>query len=144
GAITDALLAQNLKEQNTSISNLEHGSVVFDFQEEIDLEYLNEAYGDDLEYAKEMFVVFLSIIDEAMEALYQVVENQETEKIKQQAHKIKPTFTMIGLSSITQAMSQIEKAALEGDHQKTKSMYVQISGYLKKMLPQVEAQMQQF
>jgi len=144
GAITEALRAQNLKEQNTSISNLEHGSVVFDFQEEIDLEYLNEAYGDDLEYAKEMFVVFLSIIDEAMEALYQVVENQETEKIKQQAHKIKPTFTMIGLSSITQAMSQIEKAALEGDHQKTKSMYVQISGYLKKMLPQVEAQMQQF
>ena len=144
GAITEALRAQNLKEQNTSISNLEHGSVVFDFQEEIDLEYLNEAYGDDLEYAKEMFVVFLSIIDEAMDALCQVVENQETEKIKQQAHKIKPTFTMIGLSSITQAMSQIEKAALEGDHQKTKSLYLQVSNYLKKMLPQVEAQMQQF
>ncbi|MDA0882856.1 MAG: response regulator [Bacteroidetes bacterium] len=144
GAITAALRAQNLKEKNTSTSNLEHGSAVFDFQEEIDLEYLNEAYGEDLEYAKEMFVVFLSIIDEAMEALYQVVENQETEKIKQQAHKIKPTFTMIGLSSITQAMSQIEKAALDGDHQKTKSMYVQISEYLKKMLPLVEAQMQRF
>lgn len=144
GAISEVLHAMDLSDSVDDGSEAQGLDNEFFFQEEIDLDYLNEAYGDDLEYAKEMFVVFLSIIDEAMEALHQVVENRETEKIRQQAHKIKPTFTMIGLSSITQAMSQIEKAALEGDHQKTKSLSLQVSNYLKKMLPKVEAQMQKF
>jgi len=144
GAISEVLHALDRLDSVDNESEAQDLNSDFFFQEEIDLDYLNEAYGDDLEYAKEMFVVFLSIIDEAMEVLQQVVENRETERIKQQAHKIKPTFTMIGLSSITQAMSQIEKAALEGDHQKTKSLYLQVSNYLKKMLPKVEAQMQKF
>lgn len=144
GAISDAIKTQIGKTEKNKSANFHDGNQGLIFQDEIDLEYLNEAYGDDLEYAKEMFVVFLSIVDEAMEALHEAVMNHEIEKIRQQAHKIKPTFTMIGLSSITKAMSQIEKTALEGDEQKTKDMFVEVSEYLKKMLPKVEIQMQRF
>ncbi len=114
------------------------------FQEEIDLDYLEEAYGDDLEYAKEMFSVFLSIVDESMETLMNAVDQTDFDKIKQQAHKIKPTFTMIGLSSITQAMSALESAAIDGEEEQCQRIYNKIAEHLKRMLPKVENQMNQF
>lgn len=114
------------------------------FQNEIDLEYLEEAYGDDLEYAKEMFVVFLSIVDESMDTLKQAVEKEDFDRVKQQAHKIKPTFTMIGLSSITKAMSALENAAIEKDLESVVKTYAEISHHLKIMIPKVETQMNKF
>jgi PAS domain S-box-containing protein len=114
------------------------------FQQEIDMDYLEEAYGDDLEYAKEMFGVFLSIVDESMETLKDAVEKEDYKKVRQQAHKIKPTFTMIGLPSITSAMSILENASMERDFENVRKIYAEISTFLKTMLPKVEDQMKKF
>lgn len=144
GAISEELKSPNVIKKVAPNTASNGGDHQFEFQDEIDLEYIKEAYGEDLEYAKEMFSVFLSIVDEAMETLSQAVENQQIDKIKQQAHKIKPTFTMIGLPSITLALSEIEKAATEKNHAKIKQMNTQVCDFLRTMMPKVKAQMQRF
>lgn len=82
---------------------------------EIDEAYIAEYYGDDDEYKLDMFNTFLESTPFELDKLDQLSKHGDLESLGQVAHKIKPTFTMVGIAELTEFMLQIEQAARKGD-----------------------------
>ncbi len=83
-------------------------STSFTFSEGFDESYLQEMYGEDLSQLQEMFELFLTVIADENETLKSAVKENDFDTAKAVTHKIKPTFTMIGLSSITDQIKSLE------------------------------------
>ncbi|MEM9544579.1 MAG: PAS domain S-box protein [Bacteroidota bacterium] len=79
------------------------------FSKQLDSVYLKEAYGDDRAYARDMFETFLEIVDEELLLLREVLKEGDPNLIGQKLHKIKPTFTMVGLSQISDQIESMER-----------------------------------
>lgn len=94
---TDKVLADNSSEQK------------------LDEAYIHENYSDDLEYAKDIFETFLDIAPGEIAKLNAAHKALDYEQIYQVAHKIKPSFTMVGLEVVSKLLEEIEKAAKAKD-----------------------------
>ena len=108
----------------------------------LDRQYLNDMYGDDLEYAKDIFETFLEITDEEIEKLKDACENSNFEIVYQTAHKIKPTFQMVGLPEISKLMEKIEMAGKDGDPASIKIFHDEFSDGLEYNLGLVKAELE--
>lgn len=79
----------------------------------LDQQSLTAMYGDDLEYQVEIFEMFMQLTPPDMDLLEKKIQAKNHEEIYQQAHKLKPTFAMVGLPWIMEQMLAIEKAGRE-------------------------------
>ncbi len=73
----------------------------FEFSDHLDDGFLKEIYGEDVNYAYEMFSTFLNIIDGEMEALSRLIYEDDFVEAKKALHKIKPMFSMVGLTDLS-------------------------------------------
>jgi PAS domain S-box-containing protein len=80
----------------------------FGFSEALDASYLNELYGQDLERAAAMFEIFGLVIGDEIKILQNLLSKQDFAGFKKAAHKIKPNFSMVGLTSYTKVMDTCE------------------------------------
>jgi len=80
----------------------------FTFSNELDSEYLKQAYGNDSEYALDMFETYLEIIDDDLLLIQDSIRTNDLPALKKQLHRIKPTFTMVGISEITKIIETVE------------------------------------
>ncbi len=92
----------------------------FSYNDDLDASYLNQVYGDDYGYALDMFETYHGMIDEEISLLLSYVEDEEVQLISKQVHKIKPVFSMVGLSSLTHKCEEIEDIIKQGDSSKIK------------------------
>lgn len=69
--------------------------------------YLKEVYGDDVDYAHDMFCTFLEVIDREFDYLQAALKAEDVEEIKRLIHKITPTFSMVGLSELTRQFNEL-------------------------------------
>jgi len=83
--------------------------ISFDFSKKLDYQYLRKAYADDLDYALDMFETFMDILDEEMITIRTVIDSDNIDDIKKALHRIKPTFTMVGLGMISQDIEATER-----------------------------------
>ena len=90
----------------------------FQFSDQLDHDFLQEFYQDDLGRAELMFDVFLKIIDEEVSQLEKFMDDQNWEAFSSQAHKIKPNFQMVGLPVLSQKMKSYESAKSDVDLRK--------------------------
>jgi PAS domain S-box-containing protein len=78
----------------------------------LDRDALNDIYAGDNAYWREMATLFLK----TMPSELQLLENEAQEKnwigFKAQAHKLKPSFTMVGLTQLGQQLGKMEELAL--------------------------------
>ena len=83
----------------------------FKFSSDLDQSILEQLYGDDLDYAASIFEIFIeySLLD--FKKLQVSVENSDWEEISQLAHKLKPTFPMVGLTKLEEKLQVIEQKA---------------------------------
>lgn len=81
----------------------------FIYNENLDTVYLNEAYGNDPTFALEMFQMFLEIIDEELLIIRGALDINSLDGFKQKLHRIKPTFGMVGLKSISDRIETLRK-----------------------------------
>lgn len=85
----------------------------FSFNKQLDVSYLNEFYEDDWAHAADMFDTFLTVSSKDVEQLpHHLLEENWTE-FSQLAHKTKPIFSMVGLTSLTEKMADIERLSKE-------------------------------
>ncbi len=89
--------------------------VDFTFSEELDNEYLDEFYQGDFERAEMMFQIFLRVMDKEIEELAALKNNEDWDAFGSQAHKIKPNFSMVGLTEISEIMKEFESAPTNAD-----------------------------
>ncbi len=83
----------------------------FKFSSDLDQNTLEHLYGDDLHYAASIFELFIkySVLD--FKKLQLSVRNSDREEIQQLAHKLKPTFPMVGLTKLAEKLQLIEQNA---------------------------------
>ncbi|MEO5911958.1 MAG: Hpt domain-containing protein [Pelobium sp.] len=75
----------------------------------IDLSYLREVASDNTEFMVEMIDIFIAQTPGYVELLTNAIENKDWTKMAEMAHKIKPTFSFIGVESAQEKMAEIEK-----------------------------------
>jgi PAS domain S-box-containing protein len=80
----------------------------FTFSDSLDTVYLKRAYGNDSEYALDMFETYLDIIDDDLLLIQDSIKTNDHSALKKQLHRIKPTFTMVGIGEITKNIESVE------------------------------------
>lgn len=93
------------------------GSQEYVFSSSLDSTYLKEAYADDCNYALDMFEIFTSIIDDELLEIKNTIQTKNQEDIGRALHRMKPTFTMVGLREVSDCI-----ASLEDDVRKNKDV----------------------
>jgi PAS domain S-box-containing protein len=86
---------------------------VFSFNAKLDLDYLEDCYEGDLDYASDMFGIFMEYTLPEIDQLEAVIASKDHEEIRKAAHKMKPAFAMVGLTHITDQMATLEQTAKE-------------------------------
>jgi HPt (histidine-containing phosphotransfer) domain-containing protein len=123
--------------QNTENNNTRN----FQFNSLLDQRVLDEVYGGDLEYAGEIFEMVLTYSAEEIKNLDTAIETQDWAVASRIAHKLKPNFSMVGLSDLEEKMYQIEKEA-ESNPQIIKQLFNEITSALEVFFPIIEKDLQ--
>ncbi|MFT4679129.1 MAG: signal transduction histidine kinase/CheY-like chemotaxis protein [Flavobacteriales bacterium] len=76
---------------------------------------LDDFYEGDIEYARDMFSIFLKNISDYMHQLATLTAGKDCETLASILHKIKPTFPMVGLSNHYKEVSLLEESTKKGD-----------------------------
>lgn len=69
---------------------------------------LNELYGDDKEYAADMFHTFLTEVVPDFNTLKTLIQSEKRESLAKLVHKLKPTLGMVGLTELEKRMFDFE------------------------------------
>ena len=73
----------------------------FLFSPELDNEALQTLYENDFVYTSEVFTMFLKDTKNEFEQIKKSYKEHEIATIRQKLHKIKPTFSFVGLGALT-------------------------------------------
>lgn len=79
----------------------------------IDEDHIRKFANGDDEFMRQMIQIFLKRTPEYMDDLYSAVQENDWEMIKRMAHKVKPTFTYVGMQRFTERVGEIEYHAGE-------------------------------
>jgi HPt (histidine-containing phosphotransfer) domain-containing protein len=90
---------------------MENVSLVFD--QRLDTEFLQSIYEDDMEHAMMVFSQFLHMAPALMGEIEESFQSGAVESFRQKVHKIKPVFSFVGLTNLTQKAEVLEKKCKE-------------------------------
>ena len=69
---------------------------------------LKQVYGNDTDYALEMFRTYIEIIGDDLLLIKDSIKTNNIISLQKQLHRIKPAFTMVGISEITKTIETVE------------------------------------
>ncbi len=105
--------------------------------------YLEKFYGGDDSHAADMFDIFLNHTVHEVPQLRPLMEAQDWEGTRQLAHKIKPNFSMVGLTQLEEKMLNIENSAAQNENVNTLlSKLVEVENILEKAIPILEKELE--
>lgn len=81
----------------------------------IDTKKISGFASGDVDFIKQLIEIFLKRTPEYMEELNVAVKKKDWAKMKMMAHKVKPTFTYVGMETYTEKVGSIEDLALRKD-----------------------------
>lgn len=88
----------------------------FVFSPTLDQTFLSSLYDDDLLYAQEIFRGFLAETKIEFEKIKNDYLQDELKGMRQKLHKIKPTFSFVGLTALSEKTESVIKACDESSH----------------------------
>lgn len=86
---------------------------MFVFNPLINVQYLEEIYGDDLSIVQIMFESFLEDSIPIWEKILNVINSQNYKQVSEMTHQIKPSFSMVGLPFLHPKIQEFELYAKE-------------------------------
>jgi HPt (histidine-containing phosphotransfer) domain-containing protein len=92
-------------------TNIENENTVFNYNPRLDKNLLYDLYGDDMDYAREMFDTFLKKSLPEVALLKRQLTTENWTELGRLAHKLKPSFGMVGLKDLEDKMQGIEDMA---------------------------------
>ncbi len=120
----------------------------FEFSHKLDDSYLNELYEQNVEYAIGLFTIFVDNIDQEWKEILVASEAGNAELVRQLVHKIKPNFSMVGLTWVSRMMETVERSIRDNqDFSQVPFILGEADAELKTYLPMVISElvrMQQF
>ncbi|MDH3245439.1 MAG: response regulator, partial [Saprospiraceae bacterium] len=104
----------------------------------IDQIELQKLYGDDREYKRISFQMFIDTSQIAMDELFRVIQQGDYRKIASFTHRIRPNFGMIGLMQCMKQMADLERMAREQvELEIIKTTFESISKHLYEAWPHI-------
>ncbi|MDX5325731.1 MAG: Hpt domain-containing protein [Bacteroidota bacterium] len=79
-----------------------------DFHPSINVSVMEELYEGDMDHIRDMFEIFIETIPEEFDKLLSLYKDQSWEEFGRQAHKMKPTFEMVGRPDIKELFLKLE------------------------------------
>ena len=76
------------------------------FDSELDKDFLTEFYGNDVDYAIDVFEKFIKIYLKMFESLIYSSDKRPIKDLKKLLHTIKPSFKMVGLTKLEEAIDE--------------------------------------
>ncbi len=107
----------------------------FQFDDALDTPYLNNLYADNLKYAENLFRIFLEEIDTDIEELSQDLALKDWKKLRELGHKIKPNFSMVGLTQIAQKIQKGNDQIKAKEYHLAIDLFTQIKKEVAEFLP---------
>jgi CheY-like chemotaxis protein/HPt (histidine-containing phosphotransfer) domain-containing protein len=137
------VLNKYLNEDETEIIMEVQNISGYEFHPGLDVRYLNTLYESNIGYAIDLFEIFVMTIQEEMGKLETVVKDRDWEKLKFQVHKIKPNFSMVGLTWITARMEQLEAHLRKAEElDMIPGMLQEIITEVNRLFPTIESELQ--
>ncbi len=107
-------IKQVLAEISKLIKHKTHRSSVqkelaFSFTKAFDQYSLQMYYDGDIEYAREIFNIFIVQLEESLPMLIEALKKQQSNDVRNIVHKLKPTFTIVGFPKTTTYFEVWEK-----------------------------------
>ncbi len=128
------------EKENDKMDSEEEGA--FKFDEKLDISHLDYLYKGDLEYAAEMFEIFINYTMVEFLKIKPLFEEKDFLKLQRLAHKLKPNFSLVGLTSIEKDMLKLEKLAEEkGDEKEIETLIDTICAAVNKYQPVIEQEL---
>ena len=81
----------------------------------IDTDRLKTFAGNDPKFMRQVIEIFLKRTPEYMKELRAAVKDKDWKNIKMMSHKLKPTFTYVGMEDFTELVGSIEQYAVKKD-----------------------------
>lgn len=79
------------------------------FDPRLDAEFLNSIYEDDIEHLMIVFTQFLKTMPAMMTEMEAAFHAGDVEFFRQKVHRVKPVFSFVGLTQITEKAEILEK-----------------------------------
>ncbi|MGX5819866.1 response regulator [Chitinophaga lutea] len=137
------VLNKYLNEDETEIIMEVQNISGYEFHPGLDVRYLNTLYESNIGYAIDLFEIFVMTIQEEMTKLEAVAGEQDWEKLKFQTHKIKPNFSMVGLTWITARMESLEAVLRKGEQlEQIPGILEEITAEVNNLFPVIEEELQ--
>ncbi len=115
---------------------------VFEFNEKLDTEYLHKLYSGNCSYAKSLFDIFLECTEDDWAEIKQQIQESEWENLKDLVHKIKPNFSMVGLTWITEMIQNAYNELKEGNHDAAVRLLQDVQEELDQYMPLIREEYQ--
>jgi PAS domain S-box-containing protein len=115
----------------------EDDETAFSYNPRLDKNLLKDLYGDDLAYAREMFDTFINKSLPEVTVLKRQLSTENWTELGRLAHKLKPSFGMVGLPDIEEKMQHIEDMAK--GYPSYMGLYSLLNELEKALTPAVEA-----
>ncbi|MCE7066059.1 Hpt domain-containing protein [Dyadobacter sp. CY326] len=105
----------------------------------LDLNYIDQVYGDDPVILYMIFDAFLSDSVPRWHSLHTALKTKDMQEAASIVHGLKPSFTMAGLTWIRPKVEVLEKAIKEKESPEAlMEIYQRISAELNELLPIIE------
>ncbi|WP_338876591.1 PAS domain S-box protein [Spirosoma sp. SC4-14] len=112
---------------------------------QIDQAALMELYGGDPDYVAEMIGTFLTDIVPDIQLLPSLLDQKNSDELARMIHKLKPTFSMVGLPGLQNKMIELEEAVKQGAQPELIETYCNaIVTETNNVLPVLEKEMHRF
>jgi CheY-like chemotaxis protein/HPt (histidine-containing phosphotransfer) domain-containing protein/two-component sensor histidine kinase len=113
----------------------------YEFHQELNARYLRTLYENNIAYAADLFEIFIKTIRTEVRKLESYVHEKDLESLKNQVHKLKPNFAMVGLTWLTDKIQEMEDTLREDPDntiEKIEALYADISADMNKYFPIIE------
>jgi HPt (histidine-containing phosphotransfer) domain-containing protein len=115
----------------------------FKYDQRLDADFLQSIYDDDTEHAAISFEQFLVKLPAQLKELEDSFITNDITVFKQKLHKLKPTFSYVGLTAITAKAEKIERLCNETpDFDVISGLYVDLKQHLDDFTPIVRAELE--
>ena len=114
----------------------------FDFDKKLNALHLKELYGNDTEHAAMMFETFLEESLLQWNDIWTLWENNSRMAIREKAHRLKPAFSMVGLTQVEAQLKDLERSIFDYSQPKLKEILTTIDKTIAHFTPILENELE--
>lgn len=128
-------------EEMESVPPSEPSTGEFRFDPVLDTSYLYKLYHGNSQYALSLFEVFQESMETDWRQLLLAKANEDWVTLKNLTHKLKPNFSMVGLTWVTGLMQEAYNFLKEGSNEKAVSVLNEVQIELDRYMPLIKTEL---